>query len=74
MKLLSSWVHLSGAIKQEYHEGLTLLHDAVIAGQPESVRHLLRVGANRHAKSFEGYTPMLYAVAQKRADLVRLLA
>jgi ankyrin repeat protein len=52
----------------------TPLMEALLSGQPRMARWLLRQGADPRAKDAEGYTPLLLAVRENRADGVREIA
>lgn len=57
-----------------YHEGETVLHTAARTGDYKSVELLLKAGANVDAReNWHGQTPLMWAMAQKHADLLPLL-
>lgn len=53
--------------------GETVLHCAVLGGQAETARVLLKMGVGVDAKSGSGDTPLHSAVTHSHGDLVRLL-
>lgn len=49
------------------------LHRAVLKGQHNRVRELLRYGANIHQKDYRGDTPLMYAIYANESEEVTLL-
>ncbi|OWM70674.1 hypothetical protein CDL15_Pgr014347 [Punica granatum] len=54
-------------------DGLTALHKVIIGKKEAVVSHLLRKGANPHAKDQDGATPLHYAVQVSARQTVKLL-
>jgi ankyrin repeat protein len=54
-------------------KNLTPLHCAVISGDVESVRLLIKAGSSLEARTKDGYTPLIVAAYTDRAPIVRAL-
>lgn len=54
--------------------GNTLLHGAVLSGDPQEVRRLLAAGADPRIANREGRTAIHVAIIVRRYDLCELLA
>lgn len=66
-------LRLSGAVKAKMEEGYPPLPDAAWNGWVDTVRALLRQGAEVDARNNEGYTPLRYAADCGKADIVGAL-
>jgi|GEM_PF-3792232 len=55
------------------HDGTTALHEAVRLGSTEFTYKLINLSANANVRSVDGFTPLNYALAFKKYDLVEVL-
>ena len=70
MKKMVKWLRKSSVDAQYPIDGNTLLHTAVINGQPDLVRELIRRGANLNLANHDGSTALM-AAAQVGASTQR---
>jgi ankyrin repeat protein len=59
--------------KQGPYNGYTALHDAIWQNNIDTVKVLLEAGANLNLKSKAGQTPLEFAKASHRPEIVRLI-
>jgi ankyrin repeat protein len=59
---------------EEDARGPATLHTAVILGEYDKIRHLVRTGSSVNAYDERGYIPLQYAVVEGNFEIIILLA
>jgi ankyrin repeat protein len=59
--------------QQGPYNGYTALHDAIWQNNVDVARMLIEAGANLNIRSHDGQTPLDFAKAKHRAEIVRLI-
>ena len=73
LKKIAKWLRIAHIDLQEPVHGNTLLHSAVMNGQLELVRELVRRGANLNMPNHEGRTPLIAAAEHGSLAVATLL-
>lgn len=72
-KALEEWLDRQSKLQKASANMWTLLHAAAESGLTKFIKHLVEQGADLAAESFNGYTPLYFAILNNHQATVKLL-